>query len=154
MDLFDFVRVFDETLEKIEEDIWADDDYRETVEVIKDKNGAEQVLLQNPRGASARASFKPPTAAGGGITICFPQGDSLDFDGHLTIISRMRNINCKLFGFSFAYHTYFLTSDVRPVPSYKDANSSSSKIHSVQFYFNSSISAKNFKKELITFYLL
>lgn len=32
----------------------VDDDNRATVKVTKDKNGVEQVLLQNPRGASAR----------------------------------------------------------------------------------------------------
>ncbi|KAF3448660.1 hypothetical protein FNV43_RR09373 [Rhamnella rubrinervis] len=71
---------------------------RVAVEVIKDKNGIEQVVLQNPRGASVRVSlyggqvlswrndrgeellftsskaiFKPPKAVRGGIPICFPQ---------------------------------------------------------------------------------
>lgn len=32
----------------------ADGDYRGRVEVIKDKNGIDQVLLHNPRGASAK----------------------------------------------------------------------------------------------------
>ncbi|KAK8599147.1 hypothetical protein V6N13_077081 [Hibiscus sabdariffa] len=68
------------------------------VEVTKDRNGTDQVLLRNPRGASARVSlhggqvlswrtdrgeellftsskaiFKPPYAVRGGIPICFPQ---------------------------------------------------------------------------------
>ncbi|XP_071919158.1 putative glucose-6-phosphate 1-epimerase isoform X2 [Coffea arabica] len=76
----------------------AGDDNRATVEVTKYKNGIQQVLLQNPRGASARvslhggqvlswktdrgeellfisskANFKPPAAVRGGIPICFPQ---------------------------------------------------------------------------------
>ncbi|KAH1107285.1 hypothetical protein J1N35_011053 [Gossypium stocksii] len=68
------------------------------VEVTKDRNGIHQVVLRNPRGASARVSlyggqvlswrtdrgeellfastkaiFKPPYAVRGGIPICFPQ---------------------------------------------------------------------------------
>ncbi|XP_048132373.1 putative glucose-6-phosphate 1-epimerase isoform X3 [Rhodamnia argentea] len=67
-------------------------------EVVKDRNGIDQVVLQNSRGASARVSlhggqvlswktdhgeellfisskaiFKPPTPVRGGIPICFPQ---------------------------------------------------------------------------------
>ncbi|XP_062028120.1 putative glucose-6-phosphate 1-epimerase [Rosa rugosa] len=169
------------------------------VEVTKDKNGIDQFLLQNPRGASARVSlyggqvlswrsergeellfisskavFKPPKAVRGGIPICFPQfGNgsleqngfarnriwaidneppplnpndsngkayidlllkpseddlkiwphsfefrlrvSLAAEGHLTLISRIRNINCKPFSFSIAYHTYFSISDISEV---------------------------------------
>ncbi|XP_028069816.1 putative glucose-6-phosphate 1-epimerase isoform X3 [Camellia sinensis] len=73
-------------------------DRREAVEVTKDRNGIDQVVLRNPRGASAQVSlhggqvlswktdrseellftsskaiFKPPTAVRGGIPICFPQ---------------------------------------------------------------------------------
>ncbi|CAL5433880.1 unnamed protein product [Camellia sinensis] len=173
-------------------------DRREAVEVTKDRNGIDQVVLRNPRGASAQVSlhggqvlswktdrgeellftsskaiFKPPTAVRGGIPICFPQfGNrgsleqhgfarnkiwviddnapplhtndsdgktyadllfkpsqedlkvwphsfefrlrvSLTADGYLTMISRIRNINCKPFSFSFAYHTYFSVSDIR-----------------------------------------
>ncbi|PSS11341.1 Glucose-6-phosphate 1-epimerase [Actinidia chinensis var. chinensis] len=175
-------------------------DQRTGVEVTKDKNGVEQVVLRSPRGASARVSlhggqilswktdrgeellftsskaiFKPPTAVRGGIPICFPQfGNrgsleqhgfarnkiwviddnppplhpndsdgksyidlllkpsqedlkvwphsfefrlrvSLAADGHLTMISRIRNVNCKPFSFSFAYHTYFSVSDISEV---------------------------------------
>ncbi|KAI9108376.1 hypothetical protein K1719_020567 [Acacia pycnantha] len=68
------------------------------VEVIKDRNGVDQVVLRNKRGASARVSlyggqvlswktergeellftsskaiFSPPKAVRGGIPICFPQ---------------------------------------------------------------------------------
>nr|KJB24268.1 hypothetical protein B456_004G136000 [Gossypium raimondii] len=64
------------------------------VEVTQDRNGIHQVVLRNPRGASARvslyggqvlswrtdrgeellfASTKPPYAVRGGIPICFPQ---------------------------------------------------------------------------------
>lgn len=38
---------------------------------------------------------------------------ALAVDGHLTLISRIRNVNCKPFSFSFAYHTYFSVSDIR-----------------------------------------
>ncbi|KAI5655376.1 hypothetical protein M9H77_32563 [Catharanthus roseus] len=178
----------------------ADGDYRGRVEVIKDKNGIDQVLLHNPRGASAKvslhggqvlswktdrgeellftsskANFKPPNAVRGGIPIFFPQfgnrgsleqngfarnrmwvidenppslhpNDSngkafvdllfkpseddlkiwphsfefrlrvaLDNDGNLSMISRVRNINCKPFSFSIAYHTYFAISDISEV---------------------------------------
>ncbi|KAL5551914.1 hypothetical protein UlMin_002090 [Ulmus minor] len=170
------------------------------VEVIKDKNGIEQVVLKNSRGASLRVSlyggqvlswrtdrgeellftsskaiFKPPKAIRGGIPICFPQfGNrgtleqhgfarnklwvidnnspplppndsngkayvdlllkpsdedlkiwphrfefrlrvSLAADGNLALISRIRNINCKPYSFSFAYHTYFSISDISEV---------------------------------------
>ncbi|KAJ7945006.1 Glucose-6-phosphate 1-epimerase [Quillaja saponaria] len=40
---------------------------------------------------------------------------SLTVDGHLTMISRIRNVNCKPFSFSFAYHTYFSISDISEV---------------------------------------
>ncbi|CAK9163028.1 unnamed protein product [Ilex paraguariensis] len=178
----------------------ADRDQRAPVEVRKDKNGIDQVVLQNSRGASARVSlhggqvlswktdrgeellftsskaiFKPPTAVRGGIPICFPQFGkrglleqhgfarnkiwliddnppplptnyspskayidlllkpseedlkawphsfefrlrvSLTVDGHLNMLSRIRNINGKPFSFSFAYHTYFAVSDISEV---------------------------------------
>ncbi|KAL3499263.1 hypothetical protein ACH5RR_038356 [Cinchona calisaya] len=178
----------------------ADDNNKAKVEVTKDKNGIQQVVLRNPRGASARVSlhggqvlswktdkgeellftsskaiFKPPTAVRGGIPIYFPQfgnrgsleqhgfarnrmwiidenhpplhpNDSnnkayidlllkpseedlkiwphsfefrlrvgLDLDGHLSIISRVRNINCKTFSFAIAYRTYFAISDISEV---------------------------------------
>ncbi|XP_043687381.1 putative glucose-6-phosphate 1-epimerase isoform X2 [Telopea speciosissima] len=73
-------------------------DQRAAVEVTKDSNGIDQVVLRSPRGASARVSlhggqvvswrndrgeellftssksmFKPPKAMRGGIPICFPQ---------------------------------------------------------------------------------
>ncbi|KAM7525839.1 hypothetical protein LguiA_015741 [Lonicera macranthoides] len=172
-----------------------------SVDVLKDKNGIDQVFLHNPRGASVRVSlhggqvlswktergeellftsskaiFKPPAAVRGGIPICFPQfGNrgsleqhgfarnriwsidenppplhptdsngkayidlllkpseeedlklwpykfefrlrvSLSADGYLIMISRIRNINCKPFSFSFAYHTYFAVSDISEV---------------------------------------
>jgi len=175
----------------------AESDKRTAVEVTKDKNGIGQVVLRNPRGASARVSlhggqvlswrtehdeellftsskaiFKPPKAVRGGIPICFPQFGSrglleqhgfarnkiwvidknppllhpndsngkayidlllkpseedmkvwphsfefrlrvsLAEDGYLTMISRIRNINCKPFSFSFAYRTYISISDI------------------------------------------
>ncbi|KAI4318340.1 hypothetical protein MLD38_032061 [Melastoma candidum] len=40
---------------------------------------------------------------------------SMSSDGGLTLTSRIRNINCKPFSFSFAYHTYFLVSDISEV---------------------------------------
>ncbi|KAI4303440.1 hypothetical protein MLD38_039071 [Melastoma candidum] len=40
---------------------------------------------------------------------------SLSTDGGLTLTSRIRNINCKPFSFSFTYHTYFLVSDISEV---------------------------------------
>ncbi|MED6183542.1 hypothetical protein PIB30_038768 [Stylosanthes scabra] len=76
----------------------GESDGRGVVEVGKDKNGIEQVILRNNRGASARVSlhggqvlswktergeellftsskaiFNPPKAVRGGIPICFPQ---------------------------------------------------------------------------------
>ncbi|GMY30477.1 putative glucose-6-phosphate 1-epimerase [Fagus crenata] len=178
----------------------AESDKRAAVEVTRDKNGIDQVVLRNPRGASARVSlhggqvlswrndhdeellftsskaiFKPPNAVRGGIPICFPQfgsrglleqhgfarnkiwvidpnppplhpndsngktyidlllkpseedmkvwSHSFEFrlrvsladDGYLTMISRIRNINCKPFSFSFAYRTYFSVSDISEV---------------------------------------
>ncbi|KAF8014457.1 hypothetical protein BT93_H0317 [Corymbia citriodora subsp. variegata] len=171
-----------------------------SVEVVKDRNGIHQVVLQNSRGASARVSlhggqvlswktdrgeellfisskaiFMPPTPVRGGIPICFPQFGkrgsleqhgfarnkiwvmddhppplqpsdssgksfidlllkpseddlkiwphsfefrlrvSLSAEGYLTLISRVRNINCKPFSFSIAYHTYFSISDISEV---------------------------------------
>ncbi|KAL3609827.1 hypothetical protein D5086_000847 [Populus alba] len=171
------------------------------VEVTKDRNGVDQVVLRNWRGASARVSlhggqvlswrtdqgeellftsskaiFKPPNPVRGGIPICFPQfgncgsleqhgfarkkiwaidqnpppflqhNDSNDkvytdlllkpseedlkiwphsfefrlrvcltVEGNLTMISRIRNINCKPFSFSIAFHTYFSISDISEV---------------------------------------
>ncbi|KAH0871062.1 hypothetical protein HID58_078084 [Brassica napus] len=76
------------------------DEKRPTVDLIKDKNGTDQILLQNPKGASvkviislhggqvlswktdkgdellftsAKANSKPPHPVRGGIPICFPQ---------------------------------------------------------------------------------
>ncbi|XP_059442316.1 putative glucose-6-phosphate 1-epimerase [Corylus avellana] len=178
----------------------AESDQRAAVHVSKDKNGIDQVLLRNPRGASAlvslhggqvlswktdhdeellftssKAIFKPPSAVRGGISICFPQFGtrgllekhgfarnkiwaidenppplhpndsngkafvdlllkpsdedlknwphsfefrlrvSLAEDGYLTMISRVRNINCKPFSFSFAYRSYFSIADISEV---------------------------------------
>uniref|UniRef100_A0A5B7BNI1 glucose-6-phosphate 1-epimerase n=1 Tax=Davidia involucrata TaxID=16924 RepID=A0A5B7BNI1_DAVIN len=175
-------------------------DQTAAVEVTKDKNGIDQVVLRNPRGVSAKVSlyggqvlswktdrgeellftsskaiFKSPAAVRGGIHICFPQfgnrgllelhgfarnkiwvidenppplrpNDSNDrayidlllkpseedlkvwphsfeyrlrvslaADGHLTMVSRIRNVNCKPFIFSFAYHTYFSVPDISEV---------------------------------------
>ncbi|PWA35352.1 galactose mutarotase-like superfamily protein [Artemisia annua] len=39
----------------------------------------------------------------------------LTCDGALKLISRIRNIGCKAFSFSIAYHTYFLVSDISEV---------------------------------------
>ncbi|KAJ0802670.1 putative glucose-6-phosphate 1-epimerase [Helianthus annuus] len=36
-------------------------------------------------------------------------------DGALKLISRVRNIGCKVFSFSIAYHTYFSVSDISEV---------------------------------------
>ncbi|KAB5573499.1 hypothetical protein DKX38_000693 [Salix brachista] len=171
------------------------------VEVTRDRNGVDQVVLRSRRGASARVSlyggqvlswrtdqdeellftssketFKPPNPVRGGIPICFPQfgnrgsleqhgfarkkiwvidqnpppflqhNDSNDkvytdlllkpteedlkiwphsfefrlrvcltVEGNLTMISRIRNINCKPFSFSIAFHTYFSISDISEV---------------------------------------
>ncbi|GMH09350.1 hypothetical protein Nepgr_011191 [Nepenthes gracilis] len=170
------------------------------VEVTKDKNGIDQVVLRSSRGASAlislyggqvlswkaeqgeellfissKAIFKPPLAVRGGIPICFPQFGSrglleqhgfarnrmwmideqppplhlnepnaeasinlllrpseedlkfwphrfefrlkisLSEDGHLTLLSRIRNPNCKPFSFSIAFRTYFSISDISEV---------------------------------------
>jgi hypothetical protein len=38
---------------------------------------------------------------------------SLADNGYLTMISRIRNINCKPFSFSFAYRIYLSVSDIR-----------------------------------------
>ncbi|KAK6783399.1 hypothetical protein RDI58_021196 [Solanum bulbocastanum] len=40
---------------------------------------------------------------------------ALAFDGSLTLTSRIRNVNCKPFSFSIAYHTYFSVSDISEV---------------------------------------
>ncbi|XAR70212.1 Glucose-6-phosphate 1-epimerase [Bertholletia excelsa] len=40
---------------------------------------------------------------------------ALTADGHVVMISRIRNINCKPFSFSFAFHTYFAVSDIGEV---------------------------------------
>lgn len=40
---------------------------------------------------------------------------SLAKDGDLNLISRVRNVNCKPFSFSFAYHTYLSVSDISEV---------------------------------------
>ncbi|KAL0329989.1 UNVERIFIED_CONTAM: putative glucose-6-phosphate 1-epimerase [Sesamum radiatum] len=39
----------------------------------------------------------------------------LTFEGHLILISRVRNVNCKPFSFSFSFHTYFSVSDISEV---------------------------------------
>ncbi|CAK8539324.1 unnamed protein product [Lathyrus sativus] len=175
------------------------DHNRKLVEVTKDKNGIDRVVLRNPRGASAtvslhggqvlswktdrgeellfsstKAIFSPPKPVRAGIPICFPQfGNSgtleqhgfarkkiwvidqnppplsadsnekvcidlllksseddtktwphsfefrlkvcLTVDGHLLLISRIRNINGKPFSFSFAFHTYLSISDISEV---------------------------------------
>ncbi|KAF6172974.1 hypothetical protein GIB67_006350 [Kingdonia uniflora] len=84
-------------------------DQRAAMEVMKDWNGTDQVVLRTPRGASVRVSlhggqvmswrndkgeellftsskaiFKPPKPMRGGIPICFPQfgkGESLEQHG-------------------------------------------------------------------------
>ncbi|XP_045814795.1 putative glucose-6-phosphate 1-epimerase [Trifolium pratense] len=178
----------------------AESDHKNTsVGITKDKNGIEQVILRNVRGASAtvslhggqvlswktergeellftstKAIFTPPKPVRGGIPICFPQfgnrgtleqhgfarnkiwvidqnppplstdsngkacidlllkpseddmkiwPHSFEFrlrvrlaaDGHLILISRIRNVNGKPFSFSFAFHTYFSISDISEV---------------------------------------
>ncbi|KAF2291229.1 hypothetical protein GH714_020755 [Hevea brasiliensis] len=87
---FHFLRLFVSALA-----VW---DHRAAIEITKDWNGIEQVVVRNPQGASARVSlhggqvvswrnergeellftsskaiFKPPKAMRGGIPICFPQ---------------------------------------------------------------------------------
>ncbi|KAF0927046.1 hypothetical protein E2562_029266 [Oryza meyeriana var. granulata] len=83
-------------------------DPRTELEVVRDWNGVEQVVLRSPRGAYARVSlhggqvlswrndrgeellftsskavFKPPKAMRGGIPICFPQfGNSGTLEQH------------------------------------------------------------------------
>ncbi|GMN31733.1 hypothetical protein TIFTF001_003388 [Ficus carica] len=172
-----------------------------SVEVVKDRQGIDQVLLRSSGGFSARVSlyggqvrswmtdrgeellftsskavFRPPKAVRGGIQICFPQfaksgtleqhgfarnrlwvieknpppfavrtdSDGKAFvdlllkpsdedlkiwphsfelrlriclapKGNLSLISRVRNMNCKPFSFSFAFHTYFSISDISEV---------------------------------------
>ncbi|PON44319.1 Glucose-6-phosphate 1-epimerase [Parasponia andersonii] len=171
-----------------------------SVEIVEERNGIDQVLLKNSRGAivrvslyggqvrswknergeellftSSKAVFKPPKAVRGGIPICFPQfgncgtleqhgfarnklwvieenppalpptdsvgktfvdlllkpseddmkiwPHSFEFrlrvclgaEGNLTLIPRIRNMNCKPFSFSFAFHTYFSISDINEV---------------------------------------
>ncbi|KAL6549892.1 hypothetical protein OROMI_020380 [Orobanche minor] len=39
----------------------------------------------------------------------------LNVDGSLTLASRVRNVDCKPFSFSFAYHTYISVSDISDV---------------------------------------
>ncbi|KAK6137310.1 hypothetical protein DH2020_028951 [Rehmannia glutinosa] len=39
----------------------------------------------------------------------------LSVDGSLTLISRVRNVDCKPFSFAFAYHTYFSIGDISEV---------------------------------------
>ncbi|XP_024026946.1 putative glucose-6-phosphate 1-epimerase isoform X2 [Morus notabilis] len=172
-----------------------------SVDVVKDRNGIDQVLLRSSGGFSARVSlyggqvrswmtdrgeellftsskavFKPPKAVRGGIQIGFPQfgnrgtleqhgfarnklwvieknpppfmirtdSDGKTFidlllkpsdedlkvwphsfelrlrvclgaNGNLSLIPRVRNMNCKPFSFSFAFHTYFSISDIGEV---------------------------------------
>ncbi|KAA0048919.1 hypothetical protein IC582_012209 [Cucumis melo] len=175
-------------------------DCRAATEITQDWNGIDQVVLRNPKGASARISlhggqvcswrneqgeellftsskaiFKAPKAMRGGISICFPQfgscgsleqhgfvknkiwtiddnpppmcsddiegGSFVDLlyrsseedlkfwpysfelrlrasllpDGDLVLRSRIRNVNGKPFGFSFAYHTHLVVSDISEV---------------------------------------
>ncbi|PSS24252.1 Glucose-6-phosphate 1-epimerase [Actinidia chinensis var. chinensis] len=85
--------------------IW---DHKAAIELTKDWNGIDQVVLRNPQGASARVSlhggqvtswrndrgeellftsskaiFKPPKAMRGGIPICFPQfGNCVSLEQH------------------------------------------------------------------------
>ncbi|KAL3649580.1 hypothetical protein CASFOL_005983 [Castilleja foliolosa] len=81
-------------------------DHRASLELTKDWNGIDQVVLRNPQGASARVSlhggqviswrnergeellftsskaiFKSPKAMRGGISICFPQFGKCDQHG-------------------------------------------------------------------------
>ncbi|GAA0187606.1 hypothetical protein Leryth_003202 [Lithospermum erythrorhizon] len=178
----------------------ADGEQTAAFETIKDKNGIDQVILRQARGASVRISlhggqvlswkndrgeellftsskaiFKPPTAVRGGIPICFPQfgnrgsleqhgfarnrmwriddnppplqSSEMDTDanvdllfkpsdedlkkwphgfefrlrvalvteGSLILVPRIRNINCKPFSFSIAFHTYLAISDISEV---------------------------------------
>ncbi|KAK6158319.1 hypothetical protein DH2020_005633 [Rehmannia glutinosa] len=43
----------------------------------------------------------------------------LSVDGSLTLISRVRNVDCKPFSFAFAYHTYFSIGDIRRISQLK-----------------------------------
>ncbi|XP_037497074.1 putative glucose-6-phosphate 1-epimerase isoform X1 [Jatropha curcas] len=79
-------------------------DHKAAIEITKDWNEIDQVVLRNPQGASVRVSlhggqvvswrneqgeellftsskaiFRPPKAMRGGIPICFPQfGNTVD----------------------------------------------------------------------------
>eukprot|EP00253_Pinus_taeda_P035827 PITA_35827 len=94
-------------------------DQKGTVEMVKDNNGLDQVLLREPRGASARvnlfggqvsswkndrgeellftsskAIFRPPKAIRGGIPICFPQfGSSGSLEQHGFARNKFWNID-------------------------------------------------------------
>ncbi|KAK8537949.1 hypothetical protein V6N12_044090 [Hibiscus sabdariffa] len=129
------------------------------IEVIRDRNGTDQVLLRNIRGASAKVSLH----GGHVLSLRTDRGEELVFtvarqfsslrmrfeegylyvshslvsvdrlsntdpaihvsfefrlrvylttDMNLSLISRVRNINCKPFSFSIAYHTYVSISDI------------------------------------------
>ncbi|KAL1316767.1 hypothetical protein HN51_068915 [Arachis hypogaea] len=97
----------------------GESDGRGGVEVSKDRNGIEQVILRNNRGASARVSlhggqvlswktergeellftsskaiFNPPKAVRGGIPICFPQfGNRGSLEQHGFARNRMWTID-------------------------------------------------------------
>ncbi|RDX69744.1 hypothetical protein CR513_51105, partial [Mucuna pruriens] len=43
------------------------------LEFTLNRDGIPQIILRNPRGATAMAMFSPPKAVRGGIPICFPQ---------------------------------------------------------------------------------
>ncbi|KAI9180919.1 hypothetical protein LWI28_009434 [Acer negundo] len=83
-------------------------DHKAAIEITKDWNGIDQVVLRNPHGASvkislhggqvtswrnehgeellftsSKASFKPPKAIRGGIPVCFPQfGNCASLEQH------------------------------------------------------------------------
>nr|ABK23804.1 unknown [Picea sitchensis] len=102
-------------------------DQKVSVEMQKDANGLEKVVLKEPRGASAQVYL-----FGGHVTSwkndrgedvkIWPH--SFEFrlrvvlapGGDLTLISRIRNTDSKPFTFTFAYHTYFSVSDISEVP--------------------------------------
>ncbi|CAN1793778.1 Putative glucose-6-phosphate 1-epimerase [Linum perenne] len=101
------------------------------MEITRDCNGIEQVLLRSPNGASAKVNLH------GGQVVSWrnERGEELLFTsskvrnqnfefrlkvalstkGELMLMSRIRNVNGKAFSFSFGYHTHLSVSDISEV---------------------------------------